>query len=649
MVLFVAIRTNYWKDAQYKLAADAAAQIRRDFQHLDSVLGLFDSWATQYGGGLVTATPTGRIYEIPYGALTDLHAKIEQAAGQIGTDICAGVGRTLADAVKASDSPLAKPKSVTFFEPSILDQEKLDDDKDRLSIALSKAQGTVLALPLDADFDPHLVGSPQNHLSPYGYQVSPEADPELRIPKKGTPEREIFDSAYIQRATESAQPEYQVSLGVVPISSCQCPHGVLDQSRYTLYRTMLDQGDDLPPISVTLGPDGRHHVTDGCHRVHAGTAHGLTEIPALISSFGGLEKALSDKAKKIFAAAALAGASLGSGMYVGYKSAMKDPIRSRPATVQTVEAPKQEEAPRSFKLFSDSAYKQIHKNRKLPQGYQGTFLDVKKDVGPAHYLAGVHPDLHPIFLIESSGGTDFDHKAVDEHGKPLGAYKTAFGHLGLVPRTAHETYQNDKDLQKKYPGLDNPKVITYAVRNSMEFYRDVANATIKQMREQANAFLTMKDNPKLVQQLAKEFSSEHFKPVDTVKGFASRFRTKGKFYERMKKITDNFKKEHPRTLARMAETWRSGNSGELGGHPEYSNNYLDAVKHLKNGTLPEVIMNQYHFLSTGDRLKPVVEAAQPEKVKVETRQQKRVSIPSTKSKKHAPSPPPRRIFGPKDR
>jgi hypothetical protein len=649
MVLFVAIRTNYWKDAQYKLAADAAAQIRRDFQHLESVLGLFDAWATQYGGGLVTATPTGRIYEIPYGALTDLHAKIEQAAGQIGTDICAGVGRTLADAVKASDSPLAKPKSVTFFEPSILDQEELDDDKDRMSIALSKAQGTVLALPLDADFDRHLVGSPQDHLSPYGYQVSPEADPELRIPKKGTPEREIFDSAYIQRATESAQPEYQVSLGVVPISSCQCPHGVLDQSRYTLYRTMLDQGDDLPPISVTLGPDGRHNVTDGCHRVHAGIAHGLTEIPALISTFGGLEKALSDKAKKIFAAAALAGASLGSGMYVGYKSAMKDPIRPRPAAVQTIEAPPQkEEIPKSFKLFSDSAYRQIHENRKLPQDYKGTFLDVN-NAKPADYLTGVHPDLHPMFLMESVGGTDFDHKAVDEDGKPLGAYKTAFGHLGLVPRTAHETYQNDKGLQAKYPGMDNPKFITYAVRNSMEFYRDVSNATIKQMREQANAFLTMKDNPKLIEQLAYEFPSKHFKPVDTVQGFVSRFRTKGRFYRKMKQITDNFKKEHPQTLARMAETWRSGNSSEVGKHKEYSNNYLSAVKHLKNGTLPDVVMNQYKYFSSGNKRKPVVEEAQPEKPEVEVKPTKRASIPKVESKEHAPTPPPKRIFGPKNR
>lgn len=83
----------------------------------------------------------------------------------------------------------------------------------------------------------------------------------------------------------------------------------------------------------------------------------------------------------------------------------------------------------------------------------------------------LHPHLHTISHLESSGGKFLDH-APSGHG----TYWDAHGELGIKPAAAHDEWKRTPALQKRFPGLQDKKVFTDNFRTSKVLYNASANA-----------------------------------------------------------------------------------------------------------------------------------------------------------------------------
>lgn len=83
----------------------------------------------------------------------------------------------------------------------------------------------------------------------------------------------------------------------------------------------------------------------------------------------------------------------------------------------------------------------------------------------------LNQELRAIAWQESYFNRHLDHEP-----SRFGVYTTAFGPLGLKPSTAHQEYKTNRNLSKKYPGLDDRDAFLNRFLSSPTFYNDVANS-----------------------------------------------------------------------------------------------------------------------------------------------------------------------------
>lgn len=99
-----------------------------------------------------------------------------------------------------------------------------------------------------------------------------------KIPEYGSAERRAWDQDYRDTQQEIYGKMKDVN---VPTDKLKPRNGVVDTGQYNLYRHMLSQGDQLPPL-VVKRVDGAYEVMDGNHRLQAARDHGLPSVKALL-------------------------------------------------------------------------------------------------------------------------------------------------------------------------------------------------------------------------------------------------------------------------------------------------------------------------------------------------------------------------------
>jgi len=82
----------------------------------------------------------------------------------------------------------------------------------------------------------------------------------------------------------------------------------------------------------------------------------------------------------------------------------------------------------------------------------------------------LHPHLSVISHLESSGGRNTAHK------KGHSDYWTAHGDLGIKPAFGHDEYKRNPELQKRFPGLRDPRVFSEALKTYPAVYNAIANS-----------------------------------------------------------------------------------------------------------------------------------------------------------------------------
>jgi GNAT superfamily N-acetyltransferase len=85
-------------------------------------------------------------------------------------------------------------------------------------------------------------------------------------------------------------------------------------------------------------------------------------------------------------------------------------------------------------------------------------------------LSVLHPDLHAIAMLESSGGKNTAHMPHSQ-----GDFHTAVGAVGLKPITGHEMYQKYQHLQKLFPNLHDQGKFVEEMKKNPNFYNALAS------------------------------------------------------------------------------------------------------------------------------------------------------------------------------
>lgn len=235
----------------------------------------------------------------------------------------------------------------------------------------------------------------------------------LRIPKENSPQRLIWDEAYLSQIKKTADglmtEEY-----VVDISKVNGYNTIKNNDRVTLYKRMLVAGEALPPVILKYDSDGLTLV-DGCHRQEALLQSGLNFTKAVV---------MYDET------------SLRKG--VGLAALMGSVLLASPMNIKS--HPK----PTVHSIAEGSGIK-------------------------AWTPEGLPDEMHPIAHLESSYGKNIQHKT-----NSAGEYHTAFGALGLKHSTAHEVYRKSSSLQKQFPGLSDPADFMNAVKKDPKVYNKIA-------------------------------------------------------------------------------------------------------------------------------------------------------------------------------
>ncbi len=91
---------------------------------------------------------------------------------------------------------------------------------------------------------------------------------------------------------------------------------------------------------------------------------------------------------------------------------------------------------------------------------------------------GVSMELLPIARLESGFGRNVNHAK-----NSRGEFYTAFGALGFKPMTAHDEYIHSPDLQKHFPGLENPEEFSKRFYLNNDFYNTVANHHFNRLKQ----------------------------------------------------------------------------------------------------------------------------------------------------------------------
>lgn len=90
------------------------------------------------------------------------------------------------------------------------------------------------------------------------------------------------------------------------------------------------------------------------------------------------------------------------------------------------------------------------------------------------------PELHAISKLESDNGQNVAHKrGVDD-------FDTAYGPLGLKPKTAFDTYRKSRRLRTAHPHLDDPQSFMIRFRLDANFYAACANEHWQYLRRSTN-------------------------------------------------------------------------------------------------------------------------------------------------------------------
>jgi GNAT superfamily N-acetyltransferase len=84
-------------------------------------------------------------------------------------------------------------------------------------------------------------------------------------------------------------------------------------------------------------------------------------------------------------------------------------------------------------------------------------------------LSTVLPELVPISHLESSGGSNLNHKP-----GPGGEFDSATGHLGFKPKTGYDTYKNSQHLQTLFPDLHDQAKFLQEMKSNPNFYNSLA-------------------------------------------------------------------------------------------------------------------------------------------------------------------------------
>lgn len=246
----------------------------------------------------------------------------------------------------------------------------------------------------------------------------------LVVPTANNPYRLVWNEKYINLITQTFMKNDEKLIECwVDASKVNGYNSAINQTRLKLYKNILQSGEETPPVVLRYDNDGLN-LLDGNHRQEAARQVGIQYIKAVVIwDDSNLEKAVGG-----------IGAMMASGLLMG--GAL---------------------------------------NPNIPQP---TTHAVEPGVGiKAWTPENLHEDLHPIAMLESSGGKNLVHKK-----NPAGEYHTAFGALGFKPSTAHEEYKKSPLMQKNYPGLADPAVFLKAFRADPKFYNLLASAHFTRLK-----------------------------------------------------------------------------------------------------------------------------------------------------------------------
>lgn len=245
---------------------------------------------------------------------------------------------------------------------------------------------------------------------------------ELRIPTAYNPKRLIWDEQYRDLVIETFCKSNENILDCyVDVGRIYGANMAVNKDRVSLYKGILWNGEELPPVVLRYDSDGLNLV-DGNHRQEAALQVGTKYIKALLVwDESQLEKAVGGIAG-MFATGLL----LGGGMNVP----------------------------------------------------QPTAHSIEPGMGIKAWTPdNLHEDLYPIAQLESSGGKNLNHAP-----NPAGEYHTAFGALGFKPSTAHEEYKKSPLMMKGYPGLADPATFMHQFKGDPKFYNLLASAHFARLK-----------------------------------------------------------------------------------------------------------------------------------------------------------------------
>lgn len=125
----------------------------------------------------------------------------------------------------------------------------------------------------------------------------------------------------------------------------------------------------------------------------------------------------------------------------------------------------------------------------LEKGWKDAIIGLSSMLGLAREhppAINLHPQLHSISMLESSGGKNIHHKVSKK-----GVFDTAYGSVGFKPESAYETFQHHKDLVNKYPELKDKNKFLKKFTSDSNFYNTMANlqwsGLLKRLKDPAKA------------------------------------------------------------------------------------------------------------------------------------------------------------------